>query len=647
MNSQTQPQSTYDDDEIDLKELFFALWAGKIWIAICTVFFAFGAVVYALSLDPRYESKSVFELKSSSRSSGLASQFGGLAALAGVSVGSNGDGAILDRLAGRDFVVRLAGDVGLAEDPFFAPSASDGGFSVRAFIKGLFLGGGDESASGLNDPIDQIHEAYIKNVSVQPTKNGSYEVIVTHEDPDRAAVIANAIVDRLVSETSGEARAEDLAQLNYLSEQLAEAATQMEDTSQAVSEFALANSLSAPGAFAQRSEEIYQLNEQQRRSIAMISAVNAIQRVLEANPSPSFPDYLALKSEHTIVDEVEFRRLLSISESLTQWVWPDPNRLTASLDVLTERVARSESRLAELNREAERYATSSEQLMILKRDAAVASATYQVLIEQVKAQSLASGFEGETVRIYQLATPPIKASAPKKTLIAALGIVLGGFFGSAIALVLAMRSGKLFTKSTISKAIDAKFDVAIPRLLKVRSLRKPKFEAVISNLSNDVGFVDLMIEANKQSTGPVLIASLARGVLGLPLGLAVAENLAEAKSVGVIMLSDGLPAGIGAGKSNSSDIWDIFEWTEKIDLLRLKAKSGNDLARALSEQIEVSSYDRIVIAVSGELSASVARALAECGVYTAVISQPGKTTRHDVDRMRQTATINVNVSLSK
>ena len=646
MNSQTQPQTTYDDDEIDLKELFFALWSGKIWIAICTVFFAFGAVVYALSLDPRYEAKSVFELKSSNRASGLTSQLGGLAALAGVSVGSNGDGAILDRLAGRDFVVRLAGDVGLAEDPFFAPSASDGGFSVRAFIKGLFSEG-DENASGLNDPIDQIHEAYIKNVSVQPTKNGSYEVIVTHEDPDRAAVIANAIVDRLVSETSGEARAEDLAQLNYLSEQLAEAATQMEDTSQAVSEFALANSLSAPGAFAQRSEEIYQLNEQQRRSVAMISAVNAIQRVLDANPSPSFPDYLTLKSEHTIVDEVEFRRLLSISESLTQWVWPDPNRLTASLDVLTERVARSESRLAELNREAERYATSSEQLMILKRDAAVASATYQVLIEQVKAQSLASGFEGETVRIYQLATPPIKASAPKKTLIAALGVVLGGFFGSAIALVLAMRSGKLFTKSTISQAIDAKFDVSLPRLLKFRPLRKPKFEAVMSSLSNDVGFVDLMIEANRQSTGPVVIASLARGVSGLPLGLAVAENLAEAKSVGVIMLSDGLPTGIGSAKSTSSDIWDIFEWSEKIDLLRLKAKGGKDLARALTEQIEGSSYDRTVIVVAGELSASVSRALPECEVYTAVMSQPGKTTRHEVDRMRKTTTINVNVSLSK
>ena len=646
MTSQTQPQSTYDGDEIDLKELFFALWAGKIWIVMCTVIFAFGAVLYALSLDPKYEAKSVFELKSSSRASGLASQFGGLAALAGVSMGPSGDGAILDRLAGRDFVVRLAGDVGLAEDPYFAPVASDGGFSVRAAIKELLMGG-EEAASEQNDPIDQIHEAYIANVSVQQTKNGSYEVVVTHEDPDRAAVIANAIVDRLVNETSGEARSEDLAQLNYLSEQLAEAATQMEDTSQAVSEFALANSLSAPGAFAQRSEEIYQLNEQQRRSLSMISAVNAIQRVLEANPSPSFPDYLALKSDHTIVDEVEFRRLLSISESLTQWVWPDPGRLTASLDVLTERVARSESRLAELNREAERYATSSEQLMILKRDAAVAEATYQVLIEQVKAQSLASGFEGETVRIYQFATPPIKASAPKKTLIAALGVVLGGFLGSALALVHAMRSGKFFTKSAITQAIDAKLDVSLSRLLKVKSLRKQKFEAAMLNLSSEVGFVDLMIEANKQSVRPVLIAALTRGVSGLPLGLAIADNVSEAKSVGLIILSDVLPEGIAAAKSTSNDIWDTFEWSEKIDLLKLKAKSGIDLARALSEQIEGSFYDRIVITVSGELSASVARALPECEVYTVVISQPGKTTRHEVERMRQTATINVNVSLSK
>ena len=647
MNTQAPPQSTFDDDEIDLRELSYALWASKFWVAMCTVAFAAGAVFYALSLDPKYEAKSVFELKSARRASGMSSQFGGLAALAGVNLGDdNGSGAVLDRLAGRDFVARLSGDVGLAEDGYFVPEASEGGFNFRAAVNRLLLGRG-ESDPQAEDPTDQIHEVYLENVSIQQTKNGSFEVAVTHEDPSRAAAIANAIVGRLVRETSGEARSEDLARLNYLSEQLAEAATQMEDTSQAVSEFALANSLSAPGAFAQRSEEIYQLNEQKRRSSAMISAVNAMIALLAANPSPSFPDYVALKSGHSIVDEVEFRRLLSISQSLTQWDWPEAGRLSAALDVLAERVARSESRLVELNREAERYATSSEQLMILKRDAAVASATYQVLIEQVKAQSLASGFEGETVRIYQVATPPSKPSAPKKSLIAALGVVLGGFVGCAVALVASTRSGRLFTRHSIAQAVAAELDVALPRLLKHKALRKPRLDALTSSLAGDIGFVDLMIEANKRKGGPILVASSVRGVSALPLGLALADNLAGACAVGVVILSDGLPTGIGPAKPASGEAWEAFEWSAKLDLLKLRAGNCTNLASALSEAIGLGRYDRIVIAASGELSASAARALPECDLFNVVLSQPGKTKRHVVDRIRQTAAVNVNVSLAK
>ena len=646
MNTQAPPQSTFDDNEIDLKELSYALWAGKFWVAMCTVAFAAGAVFYALSLDPKYEAKSVFELKSASRASGLSSQFEGLAALTGVNLGADkGSGAVLDRLAGRGFVARLSGDVGLAEDDYFVPEASTWLSDFLAQVKGLLLG--DNSDPQAEDPTDQIHEVYLENVSIQQTKNGSFEVAVTHEDPSRAAAIANAIVGRLVRETSGEARSEDLARLNYLSEQLAEAATQMEDTSQAVSEFALANSLSAPGAFAQRSEEIYQLNEQKRRSSAMISAVNAMIALLADNPSPSFPDYVALKSGHSIVDEVEFRRLLSISQSLTQWDWPEAGRLSAALDVLAERVARSESRLVELNREAERYATSSEQLMILKRDAAVASATYQVLIEQVKVQSLASGFEDETVRIYQVATPPSKPSAPKKSLIAALGVVLGGFVGCAAALVASTRSGKLFTRHSIAHAVAAELDVALPRLLKHKALRKPRFDALTSSLAGDIGFVDLMIEANKRKGGPVLVASSVRGVSALPLGLALADNLADARAVGVVILSDGLPTGVGPAKPASGEAWEAFEWSAKLDLLKLRADNRTNLASALSEAIGLGRYDRIVISASGELSASAARALPECDLFNVVLSQPGKTQRRVVDRMRQAAAVNVNASLAK
>lgn len=84
------PQST--DDEIDLRELFKALWKGK-WIIIVTTFiFAIGSVLYALSLPNIYKSNVLLAPAESSNGGGLskmAGQLGGLAALAGVNLGAS------------------------------------------------------------------------------------------------------------------------------------------------------------------------------------------------------------------------------------------------------------------------------------------------------------------------------------------------------------------------------------------------------------------------------------------------------------------------------------------------------------------------------------------------------------------------------
>ncbi|MGF1901244.1 LPS O-antigen chain length determinant protein WzzB [Aliivibrio sifiae] len=51
------PQSSFQNDEIDLKELFIALWKGKITIILCTLVFAIGAVLYALTAQEWWSSK--------------------------------------------------------------------------------------------------------------------------------------------------------------------------------------------------------------------------------------------------------------------------------------------------------------------------------------------------------------------------------------------------------------------------------------------------------------------------------------------------------------------------------------------------------------------------------------------------------------
>lgn len=80
--------SQYQDDEIDLRELFSLLWAGKVKIIAITAVFAFTSVIYALLVPNQYMATAVLAPAQSDGGglSGALGQLGGLASLAGVSI---------------------------------------------------------------------------------------------------------------------------------------------------------------------------------------------------------------------------------------------------------------------------------------------------------------------------------------------------------------------------------------------------------------------------------------------------------------------------------------------------------------------------------------------------------------------------------
>ena len=83
------------DDEIDLRELFAVLWAGRKLIAYVTSAFAVIAVIVALMIPNQYKATAVVAPAQSGGSSMLgtmASQFGGLASLAGIELGGSEGG---------------------------------------------------------------------------------------------------------------------------------------------------------------------------------------------------------------------------------------------------------------------------------------------------------------------------------------------------------------------------------------------------------------------------------------------------------------------------------------------------------------------------------------------------------------------------
>lgn len=77
------------EEEIDLRELILILWSGKLVIGVITAVFAVGSVFFALSIPNQYKATTLLA-PAQSAVGGLSSAFGqlgGLASLAGVSIG--------------------------------------------------------------------------------------------------------------------------------------------------------------------------------------------------------------------------------------------------------------------------------------------------------------------------------------------------------------------------------------------------------------------------------------------------------------------------------------------------------------------------------------------------------------------------------
>ena len=169
--------------------------------------------------------------------------------------------------------------------------------------------------------------------------------------------------------------------------------------------------------------------------------------------------YETLRSSHPLVDDIDFRRILGMSETISAWVWPDIESIDAVSTTLRDRIKRLEVEIKNIEENATVYASSAEDLARFTRDAKIAEATYTVLIEQVKSQSLAAGFQPDTFKVFEFATPPLSPSSPKRNLILAIGAVLGILIGCAISIINGLRRGVYYTRSAL--IADASADLAL------------------------------------------------------------------------------------------------------------------------------------------------------------------------------------------
>ncbi|MCE0493808.1 Wzz/FepE/Etk N-terminal domain-containing protein [Vibrio salinus] len=221
------------DDEIDLRELFGALWHGKWIIILTTIIFAAGAVAYALHLPNTYKSDALLAPADNSGNSGLsqmASQFGGLASLAGVNLAkgqtSQADLAV-QVLQSRQFIEQF-----IKEHHLLVPLMVAKGWDL-ASNKLIY---NDEiydisnkkwlrKPKGLRGIKPSAQEAYEKfskdvlNVS-QNKDSGLYTISVSFYSPYLAQQWVSWLVEDINKVMRDRTIAETTKNLNYLKEQL-------------------------------------------------------------------------------------------------------------------------------------------------------------------------------------------------------------------------------------------------------------------------------------------------------------------------------------------------------------------------------------------------------------------------------------------
>ena len=208
------------DDEIDLRELFSVLWAGKKVIVAITGLFAVAAVVYALSIANEYKASIVIApaQQEGGGLSGALGQLGGLASLAGVSLGGGGgsEAAVAQEIMQSwGFVEQFIVNNELEVEVFAAEGWSktsnvltiDSDLYDKDSNKWLI----DEDGQ-LRAPTSwELYEAFSKRLSVsEDKKSGLTSVSIEYFSP----IVAKNWVDLYVAAINEHMRQRKLSQVN-------------------------------------------------------------------------------------------------------------------------------------------------------------------------------------------------------------------------------------------------------------------------------------------------------------------------------------------------------------------------------------------------------------------------------------------------
>lgn len=567
-----------NSDEIDLSELFATLIHGWFTIVLSIALCGFLAIYYALFVAvEKFESKAVFSLNSSQSNMNLG-QMGGLASLVGVSLETSGSQATFAKtqMQSRDFLLSIATTLDLFSDPEYNSSLISERSESNArntlsknITDFLMLMRSKDDQKGSLQIIDQrdlVEYRIIKKLSggLQIEFDDVVSIQYLDTDPTRATRIVNAVLDQILLDLKKKSELETRAQIDYLEAELLRVQTELESSAESLQEYALTNNLGSIQELAKSSLALEELRDQ--RGILAESGKALLYLSINDPWDAAFLTDLSIK--YPVAASLDFRRRLSLGRDLENWVRPSNDLIDAARLKVDLQISDLENVIARQSRDAEVTAIQAMDLAKLERNVKVKETIYEVLVKQFETNALTSGLPGEIAQVYERAVPAIVKTEPKRSLIVALGLVLGGFIGAVIVMIISAKRGVVRTISSLLNRLGRnEFYI---KANANRSLRSRSLKRALKKLSPNAVRLRLLspLLRGDPDVACVISSSDTNATRSLSLELARCLSKGEARTVLIDMGNLWLPQNSAILDVNTWSSFNKAEFDGKITLVQ-------------------------------------------------------------------------------
>lgn len=426
------------DEEIDLVSIVGALWRGKWWIILSALVALFIGGYYAYRVAvPMYASKAVVALESRQEQ---------VVDIESVMTGLSGDQATINTevevMRSRNLAKKLVASLNLIEDPEFNASIRpDEGFSVgrvKKAIRELILGPDEKPEPTAQAIVEGTTNNVLAAISISNIRQSYvFSITTVTTSAGKSARIANRLAELYILDQL-EVKFDATEQAtNWLSDRVAVLKTELEEAEAKVKSFDAGTELVSPEALAALNRQLKDMRDRISEAEKTVARSTEFKESLErAQASGDLDAMAALANDRTLSRVLEMIKQGSGTEpAFTVRYEQIITRAGLEIERASSQVEALRISVADLEQQIGTQSVDLVELQQLQREAEASRLIYEYFLGRLKETAVQQGIQQADSRILSTAVIPNGASAPRKSMILALSLILGTMVGAGLVLV--------------------------------------------------------------------------------------------------------------------------------------------------------------------------------------------------------------------